>query len=212
MRVDRHPRFVAYLNSLPRTDIAYHGLDHCHKGPNIPIEFQDEPEEEISFKIDEITRIFDKAGLRYVKGLSPPGWNAPPALLSVLSRKGFDFIASARDVRTGISKEAVNDMSGLKGVPLIFPKVLDGGLVHIASNFQATSRYERAFEVLDCGGLLKVKAHIRKQTFGRMNLDGLDEAYGNYLDLLFGQIEDRYGDRVWWASLEEVAKRAKGSI
>jgi predicted deacetylase len=209
MRVDRHPKFVQYINSLPRTDIGFHGLYHCHKGPNIPIEFQDESKEEITKKIDEIERIFDKAGIRYVKGLSPPGWNAPDPLLDVLSKKKFDFIASSRDVRADISKTAMADMSGLKGVPLIYPKIVRDGLVHITTNFQATSRYERAFQILDNGGLLKIKAHIRKQTFGRSNLDGLDEAYANYLDLLLKQIEDRYGDRIWWASLNDVAKQVK---
>jgi len=40
MRVDRHPRFAAYLRNLPRTDVALHGLHHVHRGANVPVEFQ----------------------------------------------------------------------------------------------------------------------------------------------------------------------------
>src|SRR5262245_64121055 len=32
-RLDRHPELVGYLNSLPRTDLALHGLNHVHRGP-----------------------------------------------------------------------------------------------------------------------------------------------------------------------------------
>ena len=48
MRLDKHPDFVNYLNSLKRVEIGYHGLNHCHKGERIPVEFQDETAEEIS--------------------------------------------------------------------------------------------------------------------------------------------------------------------
>src|SRR5438309_1940948 len=33
-RVDRFPEFVAYLNALPRTDCALHGLHHAHPRPH----------------------------------------------------------------------------------------------------------------------------------------------------------------------------------
>ena len=32
-RIDRHPEFLAYLRSLPRTEIGLHGLHHIHPGP-----------------------------------------------------------------------------------------------------------------------------------------------------------------------------------
>ena len=41
-RVDRYPEFVAYLNALPRTDCALHGLHHAHPGPRMAVEFQEQ--------------------------------------------------------------------------------------------------------------------------------------------------------------------------
>jgi hypothetical protein len=43
MRVDRFPDFVAFLNAMPRTEVAAHGLHHLHPGPQLAIEFQDRP-------------------------------------------------------------------------------------------------------------------------------------------------------------------------
>ena len=212
MKMDRHPEFVRYIKSLPRTELAYHGLNHCHKGPNIPVEFQNQSSDEIIRIIQEITKTFDKAGLVYVKGLCPPGWNAPQSLIDALTELNFDFIASARDLNTPISSNARTNMSGLKGKSLIYPEMLNSKLVHFSTNFQATSHLERAYEILDMNGLLKVKAHIRKLTYGRMNIDGLDMAYTNYLDMLFSTIERVYGNKVWWASMGEISKRIKSEV
>jgi len=207
MRIDRHPEFVKYLNSLPRTELGYHGLYHCHTGSRIAVEFQEQTKEEMVDALKEIESIFDRARMRSIKGFCPPGWNAPSSMIGALTELDFRFIASARDLNTPVSRDAVTNMSGLKGVSLIFPEKLNDRLVHFTTNFQATSTFERAREILDVGGLLKVKAHIRKLTYGRMNIDGLDMAYANYLDLLFDRIEREYGEKVWWASMGEVAGR-----
>ncbi|HHD15506.1 MAG TPA: DUF2334 domain-containing protein [Euryarchaeota archaeon] len=207
MRLDRHPSFVEYLNSLERVEVAYHGLYHSHKGPKIFMEFQERDRETLERNLDEMVDIFKKAGLRSYPGICPPGWNAPPPLLEALSEKGFRYVASARDLFTPVEREALTNMSGLKGLPLIRPHVLEGGLVHFPSNFQATSHIERAESILELGGLLAVKAHIVKLAFGRMSLDGLDSIYSNYLDMVFSRIEREYGGRVWWTSMGKIADR-----
>jgi hypothetical protein len=207
MRVDRHPEFVAYLNSLPRTEIGFHGLNHCHKGPKIPIEFQNESIVDISRDIDEMELIFKKARLKVTKGMCPPGWNAPPPLLEALKRKGFIYVASARDLFTPINSFAKTNMSGLKDMSLIYPQLIDPGLIHFSTNFQATSHIERAKEILDLRGLLSVKGHTVKIAFGSMSLDGIDQIYANYLDMVFREIEHEYGNGVWWASMGEIAER-----
>jgi len=207
MRLDRHPGFVSFLNSLERAEIGYHGLYHCHRGPRIPVEFQDEGYEQILSDLKEMESIFDKAGLKAFKGLCPPGWNAPPPLIKALRNRGFKYVASARDLFTPIGPDARTDISGLKGMSLIYPQLIDGDLVHFSTNFQATSEYERAREILDLGGLLKIKGHMVKLAFGEMSLDGLDQVYANYLDLLFRRIEEEFGKKVWWASMGEVSKR-----
>jgi hypothetical protein len=100
-------------------------------------------------------------------------------------------------------------MSGLRGVPLMFPAWLEEErtLLHFTTNFQATSPIERALAIIDGGGLLAVKAHIIKNAFGHIALDGVDQTYCNYLDLLFNELERRYGERLWWTSMGEVAGR-----
>src|SRR5205085_11237567 len=110
--------------------------------------------------------------------------------------------------RTAVNLNATASMSGRKGVSLIFPEQIMGGrLLHITTNFQATSAIQRAIEVIEHGGLLAIKAHAVKNALGHVALDGLDELYRNYLDLVFTTLENRYGDSLWWATMGEVAGR-----
>ena len=212
MRLDRHPEFVAYLRSLPRTEAALHGLHHVHRGPRIPVEFQDEDVATCAAMLRRGIEIFAAAGLPLAPGLAPPGWESPPALVSAMGAVGLRFLASARDVRTPVTREARAGMSGLRGMSLVFPDVIgEGKLVHITTNFQATSPVERALAIVDAGGLLAIKAHAIKEAFGHVTLDGLDWAYANYLDLLFTRLEERYGDELWWCSMSEVADRMLGA-
>ncbi|MGJ8665820.1 MAG: DUF2334 domain-containing protein [Patiriisocius sp.] len=206
MNLENHPEFVTFLNTMERAEIAYHGLYHVHKGMKIPVEFQNQTKEEFQEIVTEMVRIFDSAGVNVVKGICPPGWNAPPQLLEVLKEQNFNFVASARDIFTPITSDATNAMSGLMDVPLLYPsKVANGGITHIPSNFQATSRIERARAILDNGGLLSIKAHMVKTAFGIVALDGVDDIYINYLDALLTVIENEYGDDIWWTSMGEIS-------
>jgi hypothetical protein len=129
-------------------------------------------------------------------------------LLDAMADTGLSFVASGRDLFTPISKEAVTNMSGMKGVSLIFPQFIHNNkLLHITSNFQATSPIDRAIEIIENGGLLAIKAHIVKDAFGHISLDGLDEVYRNDLDRLFTVLEDRYGDSLLWTSMGDLAVR-----
>jgi hypothetical protein len=208
MRLDRHPAFVRYLLSLPRTEIGLHGLHHVHRGERIYQEFQTEDEATCGRAVDEMLAIFAAAGLPPPLGMQPPGWSAPPGLLAAMASRGLRYVASARDVRTPVTRDARAAMSGLEGVSLTRPELVAGGrLVHFTTNFQATSPVERALEVLRCGGLLSVKAHIVKNAMGFVMLDGVDALYCNYLDLLFREIDRVFGDALWWTSMGEIAAR-----
>jgi hypothetical protein len=206
-RIDRHPEFVAYLQSLPRVEIGLHGLHHIHKGLQLHVEFQDDPIDEHRRKLRRMLEIFDASGLRYARGMCPPGWNAPPGLLRAMVELGFEFVASARDINTPIAAHAVTAMSGLRGAALIYPTRLAGGLVHFTTNFQATSRWERARDIVELGGLVAVKAHIVKNALGFVALDGIDRVYCNLLDLLFERLHRDYGDSLWWTTPGEIANR-----
>lgn len=210
MRLDRHPAFVRYLKEMPRTSIGLHGLHHVHPGPTVLVEFQKQSRARCARVLRDAMDIFDRAGLPFVRGMTPPGWNAPPSLVGAMADLDLDFLCSARDILTPIAKGAKAAMSGLRGVSLLEPELLEGGrLVHITANFQATSRPERAFAVLDAGGVLHIKAHIVKDAYGHVALDGVDALYMNYLDTLLSLVDARYGERIWWTSLDALAHRTK---
>ena len=209
-RVDRHPEFLAYLRSLPRTEIGLHGLHHVHPGPLLHVEFQDESAERHRERLTRMLEIFDAAKIPYVRGMCPPGWNAPPSLLSAMDELGFDFVASARDIKTDITRDATANMSGLRGPSLIYPAAIEGTrLIHFTTNFQATSNWERAAAIIDAGGLLAVKAHIIKNALGHIALDGMDAVYANFLDLFFQRLHREYGDTLWWPTMGQIASELR---
>jgi hypothetical protein len=211
MDVRNHPEFVTFLNSMPRTEIAIHGLHHIHQGHSVSVEFQHQERAACAGMLAEAIRIFEESGLRYVRGFQPPGWNCGLALQQACRDVGIEWVASARDIETPVSKDAKSAMSGLRGVSMLFPERIAPNLMHISTNFQATSAPERAFAILDAGGILSIKAHITKTVPGHTHLDGVDDLYMNYLDRLFDDIEQRYGDAIDWSTLGRLATSLSAS-
>ena len=211
MQLDRHPEFVRFLKNLNNVDIGWHGLYHVHKGLKVGMEFQDEPVEAQLQKFTKIREIFQRADLPYVPGICPPTWTATDTLIEALDRFGNEFVASSRDIFTAVASDAQCNMSGLRGTPLIHACRV-GNQVHFATNFQGTSPYERAFEVLEAGGILAIKSHIIKYAFGHISLDALDRVYCNYLDLMFREVKKRFGDTIWWASMAEINRRIRETV
>ena len=209
-RIDRFPEFISYLRSLPRAEIGLHGLHHIHPGPMLHVEFQDESARVHRAKLVRMLEIFDASKLPYVRGMCPPGWNAPEPLIHAMDELGFEFVASARDIRTDIVPQATTNMSGLKGASLIYPsRIANTNLLHFTTNFQATSRWERAKAIIDAGGLLAVKAHIVKDALGFIAIDGVDAVYCNFLDLFFERLHREYGDSLWWTTMGQMAKHLR---
>jgi hypothetical protein len=173
---------------------ALHGLHH--PGRLVSVEFQNQDRVHCAKLLDEAIRIFDQSGLRWTRGLQPPGWNCPPALRQACHDVGIEWIMSARDIWTPVTRQATTAMSGLADVSMLFPERIVPNLLHITTNFQATSPAERAFEIVDAGGVLSIKAHISKKLPGHTHLDGVDRVYMNYLDRLFDQIKDLYGEEI----------------
>jgi len=208
MRLSRHPEFVSYLKTLERAEIALHGLHHINFGLDLPVEFKNKTVSECDRCLQEILRIFEEADLPVVRGMNPPGWDLSHDLAQAMSNARLQFVVSARDIVTPVSRSAKTNMSGLKGASVIYPTpVLDGRLLHFTSNFQATSEIDRAREIIEHNGLLAIKAHIVKNAAGHVALDGLDLLYRNYLDALFTMLEDAYGDSLWWTSFDEISER-----
>jgi len=211
MDIRNHTEFVAFLNAMPRSEIALHGLHHINLGHSVSVEFQNQDRSACAAMLADALRIFDESGLRYVRGLQPPGWTCSPALQQACRDVGIEWVTSARDILTPVSKDAKTAMSGLSGVSLLFPERITPRLLHITTNFQATSAPERAFDILDAGGVLSIKAHITKNVLGHTHLDGVDHLYMNYLDRLFGDIEERYGDAIEWTTLGRIATSLSAS-
>lgn len=210
MRLDNHPDFVRYLKQLPRTEIGLHGLHHVSRGINAVMEFQNQSIEECGRMLKQAIAIFKDANLGFVLGMAPPSWNLPANLAQAMAELGFSFVISARDLITPVSSIAVTNMSGIKGVSLIHPQLIgDGRLVHIPTNFQATSSIDRAIQIIEANGLLSIKGHIVKHSFGHVMLDGIDETYCNYLDSLFSELRQHYGESLWWASMSQIAEQVQ---
>jgi hypothetical protein len=211
MDLRHHPKFVAFLNTMPRTEVAMHGLHHINQGPSVSVEFKNRDRDACAVMLAEAIRIFDESGLRYVRGLQPPGWDCSLALQQACRDVGIDWLASARDIQMPVSKSAKTAMSGLNGVSMLFPERIAPDLMHISTNFQATSVAERAFDILDAGGVLSIKAHITKNVPGHTHLDGVDDLYMSYLDRLFDDIEVRYGETINWTTLGQLAASLSAS-
>lgn len=208
MRLSRHAGFVDYVRSLPRTDCALHGLEHVNVGRQVAVEFAGRSAKECERRLREVITIFDEAGLPYSPGMCPPAWMLTPELAQAMCNVGLRWVASARDIRTPISLIAKNSMSGLTGASLVSPEVIEGGrMLHFTTNFQATSTLERAHQIVAISGLVAIKAHIVKEAFGFIMLDGLDAVYRDYLHRVFCELEDKYGDSLWWTSMNEIADK-----
>jgi len=205
MDIRNHPQFVAFLNAMPRTEIGLHGLHHVNVGHAVSVEFQHRDHDACIHMLTEAMRIFEESGLRHVRGLQPPGWTCGPPLQQACRDVGIEWVTSARDIFTPVSQDAKTAMSGLSGVSMLFPERIAPRLLHISTNFQATSTPDRAFQILDAGGILSIKAHISKNVPGHIHLDGVDDLYMNYLDRLFSDIEERYGDAVDWTTMSQLA-------
>lgn len=209
LRLSNHPEFVHFLKQLPQVEIGLHGLHHVQRGPHIPVEFQKFNATECKRVLQEMIAIFEQAELKFAPVMNPPGWELTESLAQAMIAVGIKTVSSARDIRTPVSSTSTTNMSGLKGVSLIYPERINAGqLLHITTNFQATSMIDRALEILEHGGLLAIKAHAVKTVMGYTALDGLDELYRNYLDLIFTRLENMYGDSLWWTSIGELTDRS----
>lgn len=208
MRLDRHPEFIQYLKSIPGADFAPHGLHHCSVGPRVGTEFQTQSRTQCRRIIEESMSIFRSAGLPMRLGHQAPLWHLTQEFVDACLELGLSWLAGGRDLSTQPSEDATAAMNGPRGMSMLHPSlVADGRLVVLTTNFQATSDVDRAFSILDLGGVLAIKAHVIKRVGSYVALDGLDEVYRAYLDALLRLVKGRYGDSVWFTSMHEIAER-----
>lgn len=205
MRLDRNEEFCRMLRGWPRAELALHGLHHVRRGRQPIAEFAGRSRRDCEALLGSAIEIFENAGLRFVRGLCPPGWVATPALIQAMERLEMRFVASARDLNTPVAPGAVTHGSGLMGVSLVTPQRVAGSLVHFTTNFQAGSTLERACSVIESGGLLAIKAHLLAGAGNYRAMDGLTREYVTFLDGILTALEDRYAESLWWTSMGEIA-------
>ena len=56
---------------------------------------------------------------------------------------------------------------------------------------------------------MSIKGHIVKNLQGHILYDGIDEVYMNYLDALFCILKDKYGDQLWFATMNEIGMECR---
>jgi predicted phosphohydrolase len=66
MDIRDHPEFVAFLNSIPGTEIAIHGLHHINRSHSVSAEFRRQERATCAGKLTHAIQIFEESGLRYV--------------------------------------------------------------------------------------------------------------------------------------------------
>ena len=204
MQLDKFPDFVDFLKNLPRVEIGLHGLSHTRRGHPSHVEYLTASEPECQQSLASIVEIFQRAGLPFVPGMTPPGWHLSPALANAMKQAGLTFVGSSRDLNTPIGADARSQMSGITGVSLLEPEWVHGGLLNFTTNYQATSSLARAEAIIGHGGLLAIKAHIVKRAGTYVAIDGLDERYCDQLHALFARLE-ALGNALWWTTMGEIA-------
>jgi hypothetical protein len=208
MRLERHQAFVDYLRALG-FEIAVHGLYHFGPGHRPPHEFDHLGVLRARRRLRRARKLFERVGLPVEPGFAPPAWRLTPALERAVVAEGFTWVGSARDLSTPIVPGVKAAGTGLHGVDLIAPQRIAGGrLVHVPVNIQVPLDRERADRIVEVGGLVSIKAHAVVEAFGYVSPDGLDQAHVERLDAFLTHLEDRHGDRLWWATVGEVARRA----
>jgi len=205
-RLDRHAGFCAMLRDWAGAEVALHGLHHVTRGMQPVLEFANRSAGTCRAMLDEAVAMFEDANVTLVRGMAAPGWHAPQPLLEAMCDAGFRFVGSARDLDSPVSRGGRANGSGMRGVALFAPQRLESGLIHFPVNFQATSPVERALAIVECGGMLSIKAHLLAESGSYRALDGLTPQYVEYLHRVLSAVEDRFGDRVWWTSMGELAQ------
>ncbi len=211
-RLARHPEFCGRLRAWPRGEVAVHGLHHVKRGPDPLLELDGLGEARSRAVLAAALALFEEAGFPRPRGAAPPGWSAPDPLLRAMDALGLTFFTSARDLETPPAEGALASGSGRRDLPLFAPSLVPGTrLVHVPTNFQATSTRQRAVAVVRAGGLLGIKAHLLEGLGSYRALDGLSPAYGEHLHAVLSDVEDALSDGVFWPTLSELSEAVRGA-
>ena len=205
-RLDKFRDWCSWLNSFENFEIAFHGLYHHRDKEPHCAEFLDLDYYECLYKLKRSEEIFKNAGLKYVRGFRPPGWGVSNGLFKALKDLNYEFIACSADVKTKISKNAISNDAGIKGVSLIYPSYYRG-LINIPQNWDIMhSSIKRAIEIVKLNGVIGAKGHIANIYDGEIIGNGLTEESFNNIMTLLEELE-KYD--VEYLTMREIATKYK---
>ncbi len=195
---DVYRNWCAFLNDMVKTgnfEIGIHGCTHLNLFIRHSAEFYDLDKESCIKKLVDAEKIMDSAGLVYVKGFSPPGWGISCGLCHALLKRDYLYCASSIDIQTPISRNATCQGSGLRGISIYKPTILEKEarkLVLIPRNFDiARSDFSRALKIASLGGVVSVHAHIENEYHGILLGNGINLKNLNRLNKLIKLLKEK---------------------
>jgi len=193
--LDRYRTWCDWLRSKVQTgnfEVVPHGLFHISENSCASTEFADLSPDEMLRRLIEMKQIFDNTKIPFVNGFRPPGWDISWGLLEILDKLEYRFFAGFFD-----SKSQLHPL-GDRILPVRYDNY---SFVSITANCNMQT-FERAFDIIELGGLVLFQTHIMSSCFG---LERVSKKFVRIMSRLLDMIEKKYPDQVWFATLGEIA-------
>ena len=204
---------VREMVSTGNFSIGIHGLTHFQDYVWYTREFFNKTVSQNRLKLRAAVDLLKSAEIPFTMGFSPPGWYIDDSLIEALVCEQFCYIAGSFDSERDVSSAIKSQMSGIKHVDLFYPTLLRDKLINIPRNWDiARSPLERALKIIELGGVVGVHAHMFDSYHGDLTGNGITRDHIARLDQVLTVIEDRFGDRVQFATFQEVATSLSSRI
>lgn len=209
--LERHDKFATWMRDgiyCGWLEVANHGLYHFQETFPYKAEFAHLDYNECKHRLIEANKIFVKAKIPCSKGMRAPSYAYTENLCRALDGLGYVYFANSADYKTSPSENAKCSGLGLKNLSLIFPDVYRPyNFLALPANYaMGTSAPSRAFKIISSGGLVSLKGHIEDEYGGSSIASALTRDNYNKTIKLLRKINKRYGRKIWYATLENIAK------
>lgn len=206
-KLNKYPHWCEFARNLVNTkrfEIAIHGLEHYNKHPifGSPLcgEFSGLNYEECIYKLINAEKIFKQAHIMHSKGFRAPAWDLNINLLKSLNDLNYLYISGLRK-----SKNFNLIRNKLEFGPE--NTAAYGRLIDISPNWDISMSEERLLDAtIKEGQLLCIAGHIQSNA-----TDGLNRKNYDNLRNILDYLESTFGDGIWYATLEEIARWIKDS-
>lgn len=211
-----HPAWTEWLKgccSDGRLELAEHGLFHWRCEWPFGEEFRDTSKDESLRLLRKAREIFSETGLPVSRGFRPPCWAIGKGLVEALGEYDFEFVAASSDVVSDVRPGTTSCQWGLRSVSLLHPEPIgDTAVVNIPANWDPYwSDVERAFHIVEAGGVVAVTSHIQAAYWGETIENGLSRGILDKMIHLFGALRDRYHSSITFLTHSELCRRARAA-